>query len=87
MSLDNALTDRVIGVLTRRLGIPPEAVTPAAELAEELGIDSVDGVELALALEQEFDIALPETVLVDVKTVQDVIDQVRERVEAPREAA
>jgi acyl carrier protein len=87
MSQDNALADRVINVLTRRLGIPPEAVTPPAELAEDLGVDSVDGVELALALEQEFNITLPEAALVDVKTVQDVIDQVRERVEAPREAA
>jgi acyl carrier protein len=86
MTQDTTLADRVISLLTRRLGIPPEAVTPTAELAEDLGVDSVDGVELALALEQEFDITLPETVLVDVRTVQDVIDQVRERVEAPSEA-
>jgi acyl carrier protein len=83
MTQDNALAGRVISVLTQRLGIPLEAVTPSAELAEELGVDSVDGVELALALEREFDITLPEAALVDVKTVQDVIDQVRERVEAP----
>jgi acyl carrier protein len=86
MTQDTTLADRVINLLTRRLGIPPEAVTPSAELAEDLGVDSVDGVELALALEQEFDITLPETVLVDVKTVQDVIDQVRERIEAPSKA-
>jgi acyl carrier protein len=68
----------VIAVLTQRLGIPPEAVTLTAQLAEDLGVDSVDAVELVVALEQHFDITLPETVLADVKTVQDVVDLVRE---------
>ena len=87
MNQDSTLADRVIAILTERLGIPPETVTPTAELAEDLGVDSVDAVEFALALEREFDITLPDAALVDVKTVQDVIDQVRERVKAPSEVA
>ena len=82
MNQDSTLANRVIAILTERLGIPPETVTPTAELAEDLGVDSVDAVEFALALEREFDITLPDAALVDVKTVQDVIDQVRERVPA-----
>ena len=85
MKQDSTLANRVIAILTERLGIPPETVTPTAELAEDLGVDSVDAVEFALALEREFDITLPDAALVDVKTVQDVIDQVRDRVPAPSE--
>lgn len=85
MSQDSTLASRVITLLTERLGIPPETVTPTAELAEDLGVDSVDAVEFALALEREFDITLPDAALVDVKTVQDVIDQVREYVKTPSE--
>jgi acyl carrier protein len=87
MNQDSTLANRIIAILTERLGIPPETVTPTAELAEDLGVDSVDAVEFALALEREFDITLPDAALVDVKTVQDVIDQVRERVGTPSEVA
>ena len=41
MSEDATVADRVVAILTQRLGIPPEVVSPTAELAEELGVDSV----------------------------------------------
>jgi acyl carrier protein len=83
MSEDAAFANRVIELLIQRLGLPPEIVTPTAELAEDLGIDSVDSVEFTLALEREFGVSLPDTALADVRTVQDVIDLVRERIGAP----
>jgi acyl carrier protein len=83
MSEDAAFANRVIGLLIQRLGLPPDIVTPTSELAEDLGIDSVDSVEFTLALEREFSVSLPDTALADVKTVQDVIDLVRERIGAP----
>jgi acyl carrier protein len=86
MSEDTVTTRRVIAVLTQRLGISPDMVTPAAELAEELGVDSVDAVEFALALEREFNVSLPDEAIADVRTVQDVIDLVRERTGAMSEA-
>jgi acyl carrier protein len=86
MSEDIVIARRVIALLTQRLGIAPEMVTPAAELAEDLGVDSVDAVEFALALEREFNVPLPDKVIADVRTVQDVIDLVRERTGALSEA-
>ena len=83
MSEDAHVAHRVAALLTERLGISPEKVTPAAELAEELGVDSVDAVEFALALEREFNVALPDAIIADVRTVQDVVDLVRERTRAP----
>jgi len=86
MSEDIVIARRVIALLTQRLGISPEMVTPAAELAEDLGVDSVDAVEFALALEREYNVPLPDEVIADVRTVQDVIDLVRERTGALSEA-
>lgn len=85
MSEDTIVARRVVALLTQRLGISPEMVTPAAELAEDLGVDSVDAVEFALGLEREFNVALPDEVIADVRTVQDVIDLVRERTKALNE--
>src|SRR2546425_8914423 len=86
MNEQGALTDRVIALFTQRLGISPEMVTPTAELAEDLGVDSVDAVEFALALEREFNVALPDKIIADVRTVQDVVDVVCEQTRAPSEA-
>jgi len=86
MSEDIVIARRVIALLTQRLGISADMVTPAAVLAEDLGVDSVDAVEFALALEREFNVPLPDEVIADVRTVQDVIDLVRERTGALSEA-
>ena len=86
MSEDLGVADRVVALLTRRLGISPEMVRPTAELAEDLGVDSVDAVEFTLGLEREFNVALPDQLIADVRTVQDVIDLVRERTTALSEA-
>ena len=86
MSEDIGVADRVVALLTQRLGILPEMVKPTAELAEDLGVDSVDAVEFTLVLEREFHVALPDQIIADVRTVQDVIDLVRERTTALSEA-
>jgi len=86
MSEDIGVADRVVALLTQRLGILPEMVKPTAELAEDLGVDSVDAVEFTLGLEREFNVALPDQIIADVRTVQDVIDLVRERTTALSEA-
>jgi acyl carrier protein len=84
MSEDATVADRVVAILTQRLGISPEVVAATAELAEDLGIDSVDAVEFTLALEREFNITLPDDTIADVRTVQDVVDLVGQRT-APSE--
>ena len=81
MSESVTVTDRVVAILTQRLGISPDVVAPTAELAEDLGVDSVDAVEFTLALEREFHVALPDEAIADVRTVQDVVDLVRHRAE------
>ena len=86
MSEVPTVANRVVAVLTNRLGISPEAVAPTAELADDLGVDSVDAVEFALALEREFEVALPDDIIADVRTVQDVIDMICQRTAASEPA-
>ena len=76
MSDESLVAQRVTAVLTQRLGISPELISPPAHLADDLGVDSGDAVEFALALEREFNVRLPDEVIADVQTVQDVIDLV-----------
>src|SRR5439155_17329430 len=71
MNEDATVADRVVAILTQRLGISPDVVTPTAELAEDLGVDSVDAVEFTLALEREFNVALPDESITEVRTVQE----------------
>ena len=84
MSEGATVADRVVAILTQRLGISPEVVAATAELAEDLGIDSVDAVEFTLALEREFNVTLPDDTIAGVRTVQDVVDLVCQRT-APSE--
>jgi len=86
MSRESLVAQRVTAVLIQRLGISPELITPAAQLADDLGVDSVDAVEFALALEREFKVRLPDEVIADVETVQDVIDLVDRQVTSLTEA-
>jgi acyl carrier protein len=48
-------------------------------------VDSVDAVEFTLALEREFNVSLPDEIIADVRTVQDVVDLVRQRTSEPSE--
>jgi len=81
-----AVAERVVSILTQRLGISPGVVTPTAELAEDLGVDSVDAVEFALGLEREFNVRLPDEIIAEVRTVQDVVDLVWQRTALNRAA-
>ena len=63
-------------VLTDAINVDPTLVTPEAKLDEDLGIDSLTAVELALELESAFDIRVEDDELAALKTVQDIIDLV-----------
>jgi acyl carrier protein len=53
---------------------------PEARLAEDLGLDSLDAVELAISVERKFDIEVPEEELTKLKTVADMVALVESRV-------
>jgi acyl carrier protein len=67
-----ALEERIRGVVARQLGVEQSEVLPDASLQEDLGADSLELVELLMALEDEFDIEVPEEVAETITTISDV---------------
>ncbi|MDE6059008.1 MAG: acyl carrier protein [Clostridia bacterium] len=66
--------EKLSKMLADQLGIAPEKITPDAEIIKDLGADSLDVVELMMALEDECGVTLPENEVEKVKTVQDVVN-------------
>ena len=66
--------EKVCKMLADQLGIDASAIKPEQEVVKDLGADSLDVVELMMALEDEYGITLPESDVENVKTVQDIVD-------------
>ncbi len=75
----NDLGTAVRDLVALHLEVDPGRLTPEARLLEDLDIDSLSAVELAMVLEDEFDISLPEEVVAHVCTYGDMVDVVAER--------
>ena len=65
--------DRVLEVITQQLGLNENQVTPESNLMTDFGADSLDLIELCMALEEEFEIDIEDHRLTSFKTVQDII--------------
>lgn len=74
------LETKVRGVVAAQLDVDPERLVPTARLGEDLCVDSLSAIELTMVLEDEFDIALPEEDVADVRTYGDVLTVVRQHV-------
>ncbi len=68
--------EKIVKMLAEQLGIEVETITPQSEVVKDLGADSLDVVELMMALEDEYGVTLPEGEVENVKTVQDIVDMV-----------
>ena len=66
----------VIDLLATELGVDKVQVTTTAKIAEDLGADSLDTVELVQVLEEKFGVSIPNEDVSSIKTVQDVIDYI-----------
>ena len=75
------IEERVKSVIAEQLGVRPEEVTLEASFVEDLGADSLDLVELTMALEEEFGIEIPDEDAEKLLTVQDVCIYVEAKVE------
>jgi len=72
----SAIHDRVNKIIVEQLGVKSEDVQAKASFVDDLGADSLDTVELVMALEEEFDIEIPDEQAEKIKTVQDVYDYI-----------
>lgn len=71
-----SIEERVKKIIVDQLGAKAEDVKPEASFIEDLGADSLDTVELVMALEEEFDIEIPDEEAEKITTVQSAIDYV-----------
>ncbi len=71
------LLDKVKQIIADQLGIDEDEVVPDASFIDDLGADSLDIVELIMAFEEEFDLEIPDEDAEKIKTVQNVIDYIK----------
>lgn len=65
---------KVKDIIVEQLGVDPEKVKSEASFVDDLGADSLDIVELIMAMEEEFDVEIPDEDAEKLKSVQDVAD-------------
>ncbi|HYA02325.1 MAG TPA: acyl carrier protein [Syntrophobacteria bacterium] len=63
---------RIVEIIATQLGIDQADVTPEANVVDDLGADSLDVVELIMALEEEFNLEIPDEEAEKIKNVQDI---------------
>ncbi|UDG80809.1 Acyl carrier protein [Candidatus Hartigia pinicola] len=73
----STIEKRVKKIIFEQLGVKEEEVVTTASFVEDLGADSLDTVELVMALEEEFDIEIPDEEAEKITTVQAAIDYVK----------
>jgi len=70
---DNSPADRIKKIIVEQLGVNEDQVKPEAKFIEDLGADSLDTVELVMALEEEFETEIPDEDAEKLQSVGDVI--------------
>ena len=78
----SSVEERVKAIIVEQLGVDAEEVTAEASFVEDLGADSLDTVELVMALEEEFECEIPDEDAEKITSVQQAIDYVKAHVKA-----
>ena len=73
---ETTVADRVKQIIVEQLGVDAAEVTPNAHFVNDLGADSLDTVELVMALEEEFDTEIPDEQAEKIQTVGQAIDYI-----------
>jgi acyl carrier protein len=74
-----SVDERVKKIIGEQLGVEEDEVTPEASFVEDLGADSLDTVELVMALEEEFGIEIPDEDAEKILTVGKALDYIKEK--------
>ena len=79
--MNSEIFEKVKSIVVEQLEVEPEQVTPEASFANDLGADSLDTVELVMALEEEFDIEIPDEAAEQIDTVGKAAEHISSNVE------
>ena len=74
-----AVEEKVKKIIVEQLGVEESQVNPEAKFIEDLGADSLDTVELVMALEEEFGLEIPDEAAEKILTVRDAIEYIKDR--------
>ncbi len=74
-----ALLDDIKAVVVEQLGVNADEVKEDSKFVEDLGADSLDVVELVMALEEKFDIEIPDDEAEKIRTVKDVVNYIENK--------
>jgi len=74
-----SIQERVIGIVSEQLDVPKEEISPDSSFVDDLKADSLDIVELVMALEDEFDVKIPDEHYDQIKTVGNAIKYIEEK--------
>ena len=77
----SSIEDRVRKIVVEQLGVKEEEVKAESSFVDDLGADSLDTVELVMALEEEFDTEIPDEEAEKITTVQSAIDYIKAHAE------
>ena len=77
MSQEDIL-ERVSQIVTQQLSVEAQEVKPESSFTNDLGADSLDTVELVMALEEEFEIEIPDEAAEKIATVKDAVDYIKD---------
>lgn len=77
--MNQEIFEKVKKIVVEQLEVDPDKVTPDATFAEDLGADSLDTVELVMALEEEFDIEIPDEVAETIDTVGKAVEHIESK--------
>ncbi len=78
--MSTELESKVSEIIVEQLGASKEEIVPEASFTDDLGADSLDIVELVMAMEEEFDIEIPDEDAEKIQTIGDALSYVKERV-------
>ena len=73
-----SLNEKITNIIVDKLSVEESRVVPEASFLDDLGADSLDTVELIMALEDKFDIEIPDDEAEGIATVQNAIDYIKE---------
>ena len=74
-----SVEEKVVEIIIDQLGVEEKQVNPEASFIDDLGADSLDTVELVMALEEEFDIEIPDEDAEKIATVQNAVDYIKDK--------
>ena len=75
--MSESIENQIKTIIVNQLGVEESSISPNAKFIEDLGADSLDIVELVMAIEDSFDIEIPDEEAENIRTVADAVDFVK----------